>query len=34
MFEARPLDKIIFKPDLRICDEVAAGSYPSNGAGA
>ena len=27
MLEAGPLGKVVFKPDFRICDEVAAGSY-------
>jgi hypothetical protein len=27
MFEAGPLGKIIFRPDFRICEEVAVGSY-------
>jgi hypothetical protein len=27
MFEAGPLGRIIFRPDFRICDEVASGSY-------
>jgi hypothetical protein len=34
MLDAGPLGKIVFKPDFRICDEVASGSYASNGAGA
>jgi hypothetical protein len=27
MLDAGPLGKVIFKPDFRICDQVAAGSY-------
>jgi hypothetical protein len=27
MLEAGPLGKVIFRPDFRICEEVAAGNY-------
>jgi hypothetical protein len=34
MLEGGPLGRIVFKPDFRICDEAASGSYASNGIGA